>query len=320
MLKMIVCLMLAVVANALPTEAVEGDMNPTGRGTTFAPLGGSSSTGIEPPAGITERYCPTHSFTQRSGDKNCIGYVGNKCEAGGKKFVDDYITSCHGSAACWGACPTIAAIAWQESGWATKAKSWDWGGCGGVSTATGAFGVLQFDLSSNLDPFPWRWDAQLKELESFSDSYTSFTKWASCTNINPAGSGWVPAMQEVYDTAKSWCQESMGRGTYTFPPAQHYGCGVDHHDCPGGGNPTCVVNGVPNKCGTGTNAQVGQQCWGSGRAQGVCTCPNTPSCPGGAEPTCLVNGGPEKCGPNTNAQIGQQCWGSGRAQGVCTCP
>lgn len=185
----------------------------------------------------SERYCPTHSFVQHSGGEACTGIVGSGCDAGGALFVRDFVDSCAGDGACQRACPVVAAIAWQESKWASTARSWDWGGCG-ATNALGAYGVLQFDKASGLSPFPTTPTEQLAALAGFSNGYTSFTKWAACSHINPAGSGWVQAMDDIMAKTIAWCTAETGLAVDQFGAPADYGCGVPAQtNCPAGMTP-----------------------------------------------------------------------------------
>lgn len=193
------------------------------RGLKSAPPAAASAVG-------PDGYCVARPFVVSSNATqkpswNCTGFAGNGCEQGGKQFVHDFVQSCNGAGDCRKACAVVTAIAWKESGYASAAESWDFGGCGG-SNAKGAVGVLQFDLSSGLVPFPKTTGAQLLALKGFSGGYTNFRMWASCSNINPAGTGWAPDMSTTLIATKAWCSAATGLTQDQFLDPRSYGCGV----------------------------------------------------------------------------------------------
>jgi len=218
---------------------------------TTIPNPPSTGTGTPPHIEGAERYCPVHSFHQQSGGETCTGIVGSGCDSGGQLFVQDFVESCGSQRECQEACPVITAIAWQESKWASTARSWDWGGCG-ATNALGAYGVLQFDKASGLSPFPETPVEQFAALKGFSNDYSSFTKWAACSHINPAGSGWVQTMDDVVTKATAWCMTATGLAASDFGAPADYGCGVPAAtSCPDGLSPFAdtPTSGVCS-CGT----------------------------------------------------------------------
>ena len=122
--------------------------------------------------------------------------------------------------ACKNACAMTAGIAYQESGYHKKAKSWDWdpygnNGCSGGTVSAGAAGIFQFDFRGVGTKTP---DGKLivdsseqmlvvGDLTNKGDGrWTSFSDWASCsTDINVNGSGVTPDMVVEIEAARTAC-------------------------------------------------------------------------------------------------------------------
>ena len=353
---MIVCLMLAVVANALPTETVEGDMNPTGRGTTFAPLGGGAPVPTTCPAwakGEDYTFIAAewgNTKTVNGGPGTALGLIGTGDPIAQFHAACAWVAACNGNDECYARCPVAMAIGKGEGGWFPGAYAWDGNGRGlwqvNYANLPGQTGQTRCGYHpgngdvptptspTKCDAYNPVWLAgQVIGLTGNGDNFSPTGKcWSTCTaacnTFAPCydGSHYPSAGfhgPQIAADSTTACTNAIRDISGKQPPqykqietcivgkTAKQTCGGGG-ECPDGSAPTCQVGDKVQKCGDGTQAPLGTNCWNGG----LCHCSTGTQCPGGGEPTCQVGTQIQKCGDGTQAPLGTNCWNGG----LCHCP